>query len=547
MVRGRTTALLAISVLVPVIAPGGAAAKVPDVIRVGGPSAPADAKVAIVATSAKSDGKPFTVVDAGDQVVASGTLRRFVGAATPWHHGSRADLSAVTAPGSYRVKYGSLTSPPWVVSAAGADDAIDTMLGFFAANSDGNEPSPIHGPSHLNDAVVASGPLSGTQIDLTGGWMDAGDMIHFTQTTGFSAALLQAAARLDPAKQAQLNATADVGVRWLLKAHPAPGVFIGQVGDERDHERGFSDPALDDSSGLAGIAVRSAYPSTGSDLAGKAAAALALAADRAAGPQRATLLAAAEDWYASGKAAQQVAALPGGFYDSNTWRDDMAAGAAALARTTGTASYLSDALDYLSGSELEGGLDWDSFGPFAAADICGALGAPALGNSAQRAQACAALALAGEAAGYQAGRNPFGLAGAVAWGTTAENGGGGAIAALAGDAGLLAGGRTVAARARDYTIGLNPWGSSLIAGYGPNSPVNIHSWASTFGPALPDGAVVGGPASKRSLSSERIHLAKPASPFNSSKGVYEDRVEDYVTSEPALDYAAATILLQAAL
>jgi len=37
------------------------------------------------------------------------------------------------------------------------------------------------------------------------------------------------------------------------------------------------------------------------------------------------------------------------------------------------------------------------------------------------------------------------------------------------------------------------------------------------------------------------------SPFNSKFASYEDRRADYVTSEPALDYAAATILLLATL
>ena len=31
----------------------------------------------------------------------------------------------------------------------------------------------------------------GEAIDMTGGWMDAGDMIHFTQTTAFATAMLR--------------------------------------------------------------------------------------------------------------------------------------------------------------------------------------------------------------------------------------------------------------------------------------------------------------------------------------------------------------------
>ena len=109
-------------------------------------------------------------------------------------------------------------------------------------------------------------------------------MLHFTQTTAFAAVLLQAAARLDPADAAALNGEADVGVRWLLKAHPFPDAFVAQVGDERDHERGFRDPAIDDASSKPGIGTRFAYTlppeRIGGDLGGKAAAALALAFQR---------------------------------------------------------------------------------------------------------------------------------------------------------------------------------------------------------------------------------------------------------------------------
>src|SRR5438552_3061873 len=127
--------------------------------------------------------------------------------------------------------------------------AIRAMLAFFAANSDGRERSPEHGAAHLNDAVVAGGPYAGRRFDLTGGWMDAGDMLKFVQTTGFAAAVLQAAARLDPADARALDSAADVGVRWLLKAHPRPDLFVAQVGDLRDHDVGFRIPDRDDRSG----------------------------------------------------------------------------------------------------------------------------------------------------------------------------------------------------------------------------------------------------------------------------------------------------------
>ena len=46
----------------------------------------------------------------------------------------------------------------------------------------------------------------------------------------------------------------------------APDLFVAQVGDTRDHDKGFRDPASDDSSGEPGIGTRFAYPGIGTYL-----------------------------------------------------------------------------------------------------------------------------------------------------------------------------------------------------------------------------------------------------------------------------------------
>jgi endoglucanase len=518
----------------------GAAGKPGPAIRVGGPSRPADPKIAVVLDRRKLNGRRFAVLDGGGTVVLRGRLTARGGSPAPWRRAASADLTGVTAPGSYRVRVGKLTSRPWEVRDDASSAPIATILQYFAANADGNEASPAHGPSHLNDGVIASGPDKGKKIDLTGGWMDAGDMIKFTHTTAYAAAALQAAARLDPRDAGALRAQADVGVRWLLKAHPKAGLFIAQVGDGRDHDLGFRDPASDDASGLPGIGTRSAYPGMGGDLAGKAAAALALAAERATGPQRALLIAHARDWYDAGKASASVMPAPAGdFYVSDTWEDAMAAGAAALHRATGEAKYLDDALGYLDAIEPDGRLSWNAMAGFAAADLCGALGAPAAADAAARDKACALLAAQGDAAAAQGANSAFGTPGYIGWGQTGENGGAGALAALAG--------RTqTAADARDWLLGRNPWGASFVAGFGPKAPRAIHHWASVQGDGVPVGAVVGGPAPRADILAQGFGAPK-RSPFNTAAATYEDRRADYVTSEPAIDYAASSILLLAAM
>src|SRR6185503_14430025 len=85
------------------------------------------------------------------------------------------------------------------------------------------------------------------------------------------------------------------------------------------------------------------------------------------------------------------------FYESGSVEDDMAIGAAALWRATGEPEFLADALDYLVGADLTQ-FNWGESAAFAAADLCGALGLPAVDDPDARAKACEALRQAGAAA-----------------------------------------------------------------------------------------------------------------------------------------------------
>ncbi len=524
-------------------APRADAVARPEVLRVGGPSAPGDTKIALLSSSVNRAGQPFDVIDATGNKVLTGTLAKGVNPA-PWKFAATADLSAISIPGAYQVRAGGLVSRPWEVRAGAGREPIPTLLQFFAANRDGAEPSPLHAPAHLHDAKVVGGPHDAQTIDLTGGWMDAGDMLHFTETTAYATTVLQLAADLDPTDTTALRAEADIGVRWLVRAHPAPDLFIGQVGDERDHNLGFRDPALDDGRSEPGIGTRFAYPSTGSSLAGKSAAALALAAERTTpGPVRDTLLARARDWYAAGKATAGVGPLlRGGFYRASSWQDDLALGAVMLYRVTGDAADLTEAVGYLQ-AITQDTLGWDDVAALAGADLCGAFAHPAVTDAAARNLGCTRLQQVALAAFATAAGNPWATPGYYTWGQTAVNGGNGAAIALdarVGQAPTASG----AQRARDYLLGLNQWGSSFVVGLGPSSPQPPPHWASISGDALPVGAVVGGPAPKSEIRAQGFRVNDA---FSNGKAAYADNVDNYVTSEPALDYTANSILLLAAL
>ena len=556
--RAATGAITAV-LLAALLAATPAAAKPRDAIRVGGPAAPGESKVAIVGSSKRLAGERFKVVTTDGSVALRGRLRRAAGDPAPWRYAARANLTALEDPGRYRVRVGRLRSKPFEVAADADARAIGALLGFFAANSDGLEPSPIHGPAHRNDAVIhpAAPAHGGERIAISGGWMDAGDMLHFTQSTAFATALLEASARLGGPRAAEIAAQSDAGVRWLLRAHPFADAFVVQVGDLRDHETGFRDPAADDASAAPGIGQRLAYTlpphQIGGDLGGKAAAALAMYYQRAGYPPA---LAAAREWYAAGKLSGGPApklsqagypAYAGGVYTTDTWQDSLATGALELFRATGEAAYLGDFRALLDSAESKAGGTiglYDGFSQLGAADACGVLGAPPLVDLEALARSCALLDDDGAIAAKAARSNAFGMAGYFSWGTTASNGSAGALAALSAAAAGSTRGCAVAAGARDYLLGRNPFGAGFVVGFGRKPPRNPHHWASVFGSGLPVGAVVGGPAPADQVEGEGF---KAKGPLQSDFATYEDERADYVTSEPALDYVASNVLLLAAL
>jgi len=150
--------------------------------------------------------------------------------------------------------------------------------------------------------------------------------------------------------------------------HPAPDLFLVQVGDERDHQ-GFRDPAGDDALGGDGLGRRFAWPSPGSNTAGRAAAALAIAATASPEAERAALIQAAREWYALGKTTAAPTKVRGGFYQSADFVDDLALGAVELWRATGEGAFLTDATTFVGQAIMDGGQDSFSVGPLAAAEL----------------------------------------------------------------------------------------------------------------------------------------------------------------------------------
>lgn len=556
-VRGAAAAVAAALVLCAGGSALAAGASPPTTIRTGGPSRPGDSKVAVVAARTPLAGRAFRVVDGRGRVVLRGTLKRASGPAAPWRYAATADLSTLSKPGRYRVRAAGATSRAWRVDAGAGGALVRRLLRIFDVNADGAEPNPVFAPSHLDDAIAADGPRAGQRIDLTGGWRDAGDNLKFASTTAFAVSALEYAARLDPSNAAALRRRADVGVRWLLKAHPAPGEFYALVGDERDHGTGFRDPAADDKNATPGVGIRYAYTSTSTNVLGKVAGALGLAAARSEGAARDVLIAAAKEWYAQALATGRLISPLGrfveNFYPDEDIQDDLAFAAAGLYRATGDAAYARAADAALSAGDDDqfySGVTVGTVAPLVAADLCGGFGAPSATPGTVTGAACRGVAKVVAAARDRARQTAFATPGIVTFGWVQDNSGAGAIAAAAQRAGIDPNGRKVAAAARDYLLGRNPYGASFVVGPVSFEAHNAHHPAYLKGSPrkLLDGAVVGGIATRKDVTGEGLKLAPgPSRRFDSAGVVYEDRRANYVTSEVALSYSAATVLLIAAL
>ena len=197
--------------------PAGAPAAAIRVDQVGYPSGAA--KLAEIMTRARpsSAGLHWVLVRAGScTVAASGVARQNLGAWSKrygWVWAVR--FSQVRAPGRYRVGIlgdASAASPWFAIGSAAQLYArpLANALYFYENERDG--PDFIHtalrsAPGHLNDLSAMTyrtppvdgngnfkGSLAryatGVRINASGGWFDAGDYLHFVETTSYTEAVL---------------------------------------------------------------------------------------------------------------------------------------------------------------------------------------------------------------------------------------------------------------------------------------------------------------------------------------------------------------------
>ncbi len=527
---------------------------------------PSENKLAFVLTNENASGQSFNVIAANDaSIVFTGSVGGDRGAYGNFSHLYELNLVTLTLTGTYRVRLGADTSPTFTLGASAYGGVLAPTLTFFRIQHCGN-PALLHGVCHLTDGTVANGVLSGTHVNVSGGWHDAGDYLKFVVTTGFAATLMLHAYQRHPEVFADSDDNgvpdvldeARVGLDWLLKMwvndpDPAKQVLFYQVGDYQDHQYGWRMPERDDID-HPNRPVFACEDGKGANIAGKTAAAFALGAVLWNDPSRpfynparaATYRTAAQQIYAYGKlrpAAQPSTSdisfsPPFTFYNEINWEDEMALAAAELYRATGNANYLSEARTYatLAGSRYEFG--WGEVAALADYEIA---------RLDPTFMPTATTYLLNDLSAYQSGfnANRFGAVTTSQWGSAAVMAGAALSALWYED---LTGDSTyhrMAQAQRDYLLGDNPWGVSFVNGVGATWPRHPHHQVADLTGAELTGFWDEGPVSQAVFLAQGITLTRADvyAAFQSPEAVYHDDVADYITNEPTLTLNALGVAL----
>ncbi|WP_197945775.1 glycoside hydrolase family 9 protein [Phytohabitans suffuscus] len=343
-----------------------------------------EAKRAYLMTAAPAEGARFAVVDKRGRTVHSGRVGASAGG---WSAAYGAvhpiDLTAVRTPGTYRLRVSGgvrAESPAFRVDSPErlfAPLLADTV-NFFQVQRDGADVIPgelDRKPSHLTDrratvyeppvftgdgGDVPAAPLrpraGAGPVDVEGGWFDAGDFVKFTHASAYALTQLLWVRRETGGPRALSGETA-FGLRWLDKMWDGRSLYVqvgigtgseefGFLGDHDVWRLPEADDALDTTADgrYRFIKYRPVFPAAPAgekvspNLAGRVSAAFALAAQLAAerGDE-----AAARHWLAEGSSlyaqartsdvGELVTAFPHAYYPEDSWQDDMELGATQLA------------------------------------------------------------------------------------------------------------------------------------------------------------------------------------------------------------------------
>lgn len=547
---------------------------------------PDDKKVAVFLSTEKSDADHFTVHDAvTGKVVYEGDIKMKNAARWGMQSAFRLDFSQMGKEGGYYILCGNAKSPNFKIASDAYDGLSDFLLHYMRQQRCGYNPY-TDTLCHQHDGYIVDHPTrSGEKIDVTGGWHDATDYLQYQTTSATTAYHLMFAYmeqedksvfkdEYDAKGKGGSNGIPDIldearwGLEWLIKMNPDDKVMFNQIADDRDHA-GFRLPQNDKVDyGWGKGEGRPVYFVTGkpqglgkylnrttgvASTAGKFASAFALGAAlfKDIDPKLATTMQIkAEQAFRFGEEQPgntQTACLKSPyFYEEDTYTDDLELAAATIHNFTKQPDWARKA-DYWG--ELEPVSPWMELGrgrhyqyyPFIN------LGHYFLAKNngsgvSEKYQDYMKNGL--KALKERAADDPFVYGIPFLW--CSNNLVSAAITQarlynkVTGDESFV----EMETSLRDWLLGCNPWGTTMIVGYpmGSDFPMHPHSSYTVlqYG-ALTYGGLVDGPIyydlfktrAGTSLTKEDSYAL-----FNNGMAVYHDDIGDYSSNEPTMDGTA---------
>lgn len=340
---------------------------------------PGASKVGMVLSSTNLSGVQYDVYNSSNVSVLNGTISTASkgswgdagGANIPYTYAL--DFSSLNTIGNgYYIKINTYKSPTFNIDPAAYGSLADLSMKFFKVQRCGDTNPDGHLVCHVpgsNSSVDGKPDGSSGTKDFTGGWHDASDYIKFMSTIGHVADVMLTTYIHHPEvfpEPGSINGVlteAKVGLDFIQKMWDNTNQMLYmEVADGLDHDvenddldsRSKTWPQNDNTIYGAARPVHPSPAGTGANLAGKAAAALALGAKIWGDPNgpgynaalAGSYLTAAQQIYTWGKTRTGIAGDADEFYVDTDYKDDMAWAAAELYRATGTASYLTEAKAY---------------------------------------------------------------------------------------------------------------------------------------------------------------------------------------------------------
>lgn len=545
-----------------------------------------DIKVAVFISKSDVTRKSFELVDySTNEIVYKGTKVRNTGKTWGFDSSARLDFTEFTKPGKYFVRINNIQSVPFRIGDDIYADASEIPLKYMRQQRCGYNPF-LKDSCHVHDGITVGDPKgerNGLYYNTIGGWHDASDYLQYVATTANAVyQMLFAYSKYPDTFGDYYDANGDEGANgipdildeakwgldWLVKMNPDSDTYFNQLADDRDHI-GFTIPSEQMADyGWGPGKERAIYfvspepqglfnyknRSTGmASTLGKYSSSFSLGAEILAEyyPEFSELLKQKSlDAYNNGAANPGVSqTAPGGapyFYEEDNWVDDMELAASELFKATGENKYLTDAINYgrkepvtpWMGADSARHYQWYPFinmGHYqiAAQDTDKKASSEFIRNMKSGIQRVMDRA---EGNAFMNGipfiwcSNNLTLAFITQCRLYNE---------LTGDDTYL----EIETAMRDWLLGCNPWGTSMIVGYPENGdyPVDTHSAFTKLKGYPITGGIVDGPIYSSIFGSLKgIYLANDDqyAEFQSDHVVYHDDFADYSTNEPTMDGTA---------